>query len=83
MNKMKRKELWGRILTIALAFVIAPWIMFGWTAATGLTFATRSARGRPAAEEDRQRVRHIAVLSTVFAGPVALWSAMMRKRVEE
>lgn len=79
---MKRKDLRTSILTLAIAFLFAAWMRFAWTATTGLTFATRSARGRVATEEDRANSRHIAVLTTILAGPVALWAAMAKKRSE-
>lgn len=82
MNKVKRRELWSNVLMLALAALIAAWLGFAWTAATGLTFVgSRSySEGRWANAEDRTRVRHVAVMTTVIAGPVALWAAMMRKR---
>ena len=80
MDKMKLRELYGKILMIAILFIVVPWIMVIWTATTGLTVATRSARGRIATEEDRTRSRHVAVLATVFAAPVAFWAGMQRRR---
>lgn len=38
---------------------------------TGLTFATRSSRGRVATAEDHRRSRDIALPTTLIAGPVA------------
>lgn len=67
---------------ITVAFLCVAWLSFAWTAMTGLTFATRSARGRVATEEDRARTRHIAVLTTVIAGPIALLAARMKRRQE-
>ena len=46
---------------------------------TGLTFATRSGRGRIATEEDRRRSRNIAVLTTVIAGPLTVQAAMKKR----
>ena len=80
MDKVKQKELYGKILMIAILFIVVPWIMFVWTATTGLTVATRYSRGRIATEADRTRSRHAAVLSTVIAAPVALWAGMQRRR---
>jgi hypothetical protein len=80
MNKVKQNELYGRILMIAIAFIAAAWVSVAWTALTGFTFATRWSRGRVATEQDRTRSRHIAVLTTVIAGPVALWAGMKRRR---
>lgn len=77
---MNRKDPWGALLTLAIAFLFAVWLSFAWTAATGLTFATRSSRGRVATAEDRARSRHIAVLTTIIAGPAALLAALKRRR---
>ena len=65
---------------VAIAFLFAAWLSFAWTAMTGLTWASRTARGRIATEDDRARSRHAAVLTTVIAGPVALWAAMKRRQ---
>ncbi|HEX6099496.1 MAG TPA: hypothetical protein VF432_24495 [Thermoanaerobaculia bacterium] len=77
---MNRKDPYGALFTLAIASLVAVWLSFAWTAVTGLTLATRSSRGRFATEEDRARSRHIAVLTTVIAVPVALWAGMMRRR---
>ena len=76
---VSQKDLRGKVLTIALAFLAAAWLSFLWTAMTGLTFATRRAPGRIATDEDRVRSRHLVVLVTVIAGPVALWAATKRR----
>ena len=81
MNKVKQKEFYGKVLMIAIAVLAAVWISFAWTAMTGLTWAGRYSRGgRIATEKDRTRSRHIAVLTTMIAAPVALWSAMQWRR---
>jgi hypothetical protein len=79
-SAMNRKDPYGALLTLAIAFLVVVWLSVAWTAITGLTFATRTARGRVATEEDRARSRHIAVLTTAIAGPLALWAGMMRRR---
>jgi heme/copper-type cytochrome/quinol oxidase subunit 2 len=78
-NKVKRKELYGKLLMIAILFMVVPWIMVVWTAMTGLTWAGRYSPGRIANEEDRTHSRHVAVLATVIAAPVAFWAAMKRR----
>lgn len=81
MNKAKRREVYGKVLMIAILFMVVPWIPAVWTATTGLTWAGRYSRGgRIATEEDRTRSRHVAVLSTVIAAPVAFWAATQRRR---
>ena len=80
MDQEKRRALYGNILTIAIAMLFVAWTMFIWTATTGLTFATRSSRGRIASEKDYNRSKAIVVLTTIIAGPVALWSAAKRKQ---
>ncbi len=80
MTQPSQKDFYGKLLLIAVAFLAAAWLSFTWTATTGLTFATRRAPGRIATEEDRTRSRHLVVLVTVIAGPVALWAAMNRRR---
>ena len=77
---MKRKELYGTILMIAILFMVVPWIMVAWTETTGLTWARRYRYGRIATEEDRTSSRHAAVLATVIAAPVAFWAATQRRR---
>ena len=76
---MRQRELSSKILLIAIAVLVAAWLRFAWTAATGLTFTTRSARGRVATEDDRASAQTIAVMTTVLVGPVALWAAMKRR----
>ena len=80
MDKVKRKELYGKILMIAILFMVVPWIMVVWTETTGLTWAGKYTPGRIAAEDDRTRSRHVALLSTVIAAPVAFWAATQRRR---
>jgi uncharacterized membrane protein YhaH (DUF805 family) len=78
---LKRREFWNNILILAIAAFAVAWVSFAWTAMTGLTFVTRSARGRVANAEDRTHTRTVAVLTTVIAAPVALLAAMQRKRM--
>jgi len=79
MDKVKRKELYGKILMIAILFMVVPWIMVVWTETTGLTWAGKYTPGRIATEKDRTRSRHVAVLSTVIAAPVVFWAAIKRR----
>ena len=81
MNKVKQKVLYGKVLMIAILFMVVPWIIVVWTETTGLTWAGRYSRGgRIATEKDRTRSRHVALLSTVIAAPVAFWAATQRRR---
>ena len=84
MNDEKRKELWNNLLMVAIMAIVVSWLAFAWTTSTGLTFAggRSNVEGRWANAEERVRVRHVAVLTTVFAVPLALWAAMMRKRAD-
>ena len=74
-----KRERYDQILMIAIAALVAAWLGFVWTAATGLTLTAHSRPGRFATEDDRARVQTIAVLTTVIVGPVALWAAMKRR----
>ena len=65
---------------VAVMSIVVVWLSVAWTAMTGLTWATRSAPGRNASEEDRTRARHVAVLTTVIAGPIALLAARKRRQ---
>src|SRR5689334_14085420 len=58
------QDFWSKILMIAVAFLIAAWVMFAWTMSTGLTWAggRSNTQGRIANEQDRLRVKHIAVM---------------------
>jgi hypothetical protein len=80
MTRPGRKDLYGNLLLIAIAALVAAWLSFAWTALTGFTLATSSHRSRFATEDDRARTRDIVVLTTAIAGPVALWAAMNRRR---
>lgn len=76
------QDFWSKILMIAVAFLIAAWVMFAWTMSTGLTWAggRSNTQGRIANDQDRLRVKHIAVMTTVFATPVVLAAVMMKRR---
>lgn len=80
MNPRRRRDIYSNLLIIAIAALIAAWMSFAWTFTTGLTFTTRSSRGRIATEADSNRSKHIAVLTTIVAGPMAWWSALKRKQ---
>jgi len=82
-DKMNRKELYSQIMMIAIMVILLAWLAFAWTATTGLTFASRSSRGRIATAEDLMRSRHRAVLMTAIGGPIALWAAAMKRQKRE
>ena len=72
------------VLVYAILFLTAGWVSCTWTATTGLTFTAYQPPyklGRIATEDEIEHSRHVAVLTTIIAGPIAVWAAL--KKLEQ
>ena len=84
MDDRKRRLATTLVLVYALLFLTAGWVSCTWTATTGLTFTVYGAPyspGRVATEDEIEHSRHVAVLTTIIAGPIAVWAVL--KKLEQ
>ena len=78
----RSKEVYGRILLIAVTIIVMLWISFLWEASTGLTIASRRSLGENSTPKHLAATRRLAIGVTCFFGPIALWCFLVTREKE-
>ncbi len=77
----RSRETYGKLLMIAVVFVVVPWLMFLYEASTGLTVASKYRLGENSTPQHLASTRRLAIGVSCFFVPVAvLLYAMWRER---
>jgi len=78
--RAKRRELWSKVLMVALLLIAVPWMMYFWERTTGVTAAGRFTIGKNSSAASLSSAFNRAFGTTVVALPFVLLSMTKRRQ---